>query len=144
MQGWIERSDTHGDVLVRRGRGLVTAVVDIAGPDGEPCPFVRVEIDCERPPGGPRAVRYRVHPLLPGDDPLAGQARRAQAEGIPVEWTVRWVRHDWIPIDLPVTSLDLMSDATAFLAGLQVGTLVDAALDSAWATLLSDGSGDLS
>lgn len=142
MQGWIEQDGRHGHVLVRRGRGLVTAVVQLTADGDDDEGFVRVEIDCERPAGRPRAVRYRVHPVLPGGDPLVVDARRAQAEGLPVEWTVRWVRHDWIPADLPVTSLDLAADATAVLAGLVLVAPAETSVDEEWIALLTDGSGD--
>jgi hypothetical protein len=36
-----------------------------------------------------------------------------------VEWTVQWHRHDWVPDDLPIASLNLATDARAALAGLE-------------------------
>ena len=33
-------------------------------------------------------------------------------------WTVQWHRHDWIPGDLPIGSLNLATDARSILSGL--------------------------
>lgn len=139
MQRWIENTADRGEVLVRTGRGVVTAVVDLGDGEG-PGAWLRIEIDCERPPDRPRAVRYRVHPRISQDDPLAERAWQALRQGVPVEWTVRWVRHDWIPAELPIASLDLATDAMAVLAGLAVGVRAEAGADPDWAWIGADDS----
>ena len=59
-----------------------------------------------------------------------------------VEWTVRWVRHDWVPDNLPITSLDLATDTVAALTGLVLQPRPQDAVDAEWAALLTEGSAD--
>ena len=119
MQAWLETDDRGRQVLVRSGTGVVTAVIPIgeADPAGGHVLY-RVEIYCDAPHGRPGAIRYTVHPLVTGADGLLRVARTALDEVWAVEWTVRWHRHDWIPADLPIASLNLATDTQAALVGL--------------------------
>ena len=119
MQAWFETDASGRQYLVRTGTGVVTAIapVGIAGPD-DTHTLMRVEIYCDAPHGRPGAIRYSAHPLVSSSDPLLRVARTALDEVWAVEWTVQWHRHDWIPADLPISSLNLATDARAALVGL--------------------------
>jgi hypothetical protein len=122
MHSWLEVDDEGREFLVRRGTGIVTAVLPLGRASVS---LVRVEIQCDAPVGSPRAVKYSVHPLLVAADPLLAVAIRALDTTSVVDWTVEWHRHDWIPGDLPVSSLNLTTDARARLAGLDPVALPD-------------------
>ena len=119
MQTWVAPDDRGRQYLVRTGTGVVTAVtpVGIVGPDGHH-PLYRVEIQCDTPRGRPRAIRYSVHPLVPSGGAVYNAALEAWEQVWPVGWTVEWHRHDWIPDDLPIGALDLVTDARSVLVGL--------------------------
>lgn len=119
MQAWIEVDDRGRQYLVRTGTGVVTAVapVGIVGPDGE-YEFYRVEIFCDAPHGRPGAIRYSAHALVGVGERLWHVAVEALDRVWPVIWTVQWRRHDWIPDDLPIVSLDLATDARGLLVAL--------------------------
>lgn len=119
MQAWFETDAAGRQYLVRTGTGVVTAIgpVGVAGPD-DTHTLYRVEIYCDAPHGRPGAIRYTAHPTVASDDPLLAVARRALDEVWAVEWTVQWHRHDWIPVELPISALNLATDARAVLAAL--------------------------
>ncbi len=120
MQSWLEIDERGRQYLVRTGTGVVTAVVPLGQPDPSGAhALYRVEIYCDAPHGRPGAIRYSTHPVVSGADPLIEVARRALDDVWAVEWTVQWHRHDWIPGDLQVSSLNLASDTTATLAALE-------------------------
>lgn len=121
VRAWIEHDEQGREFLLRTGRGVVTAVapVGIVAPDGEHTLY-RVEIAVEPTPGRARAIRYSVHPILRADDPMFGTAILAWDTSAPVAWTVAWHRHDWIPADLPVTALNLVTDARCLLGELSL------------------------
>ena len=106
--------------------GVVTAVapVGIAGPDDSHSLY-RVEIYCDAPHGRPGAIRYSTHPIVSSSDPLLESARAALDDVLAVVWTVQWHRHDWIPDNLPIASLNLATDARAVLTSLDAVALPD-------------------
>lgn len=116
MQAWISLDDAGREILTRSGIGRVTAVAAV-GDAHEPAQVYRVEIECE-PRVRPRAVRIRAHGLLAADDPLVVTALDAEQYGWPVDWTITWVRHPWVPDHLPISSLDLATDARATVLAL--------------------------
>ena len=119
MQAWLETDDRGRQVLVRSGTGVVTAVVPVGVEDADDShALYRVEIYCDAPHGRPGAIRVSTHPLVSAADPLLAVARQALDDVWAVEWTVQWHRHDWVPDDLPISSLNLATDARAALAGL--------------------------
>jgi hypothetical protein len=142
MQSWIELDEDRGQVLVRQGVGTVTAVVNLSDSADPAMGLVRVEMDCPPPPGRPRAIRFRVRPVAAADSPLAAAALQAVEAEAMVEWTVRWVRHDWVPTHLPITSLDLATDTVAALTGLVLQPRPQDAVDAEWVALLADGSAE--
>jgi hypothetical protein len=119
MQAWLEVDGQGRQYLVRTGTGVVTAVapVGITGPDDSHALY-RVEIYCDAPHGRPGAIRYSTHPIVSSGDPLLDRARAALTDVWAVAWTVQWHRHDWVPDDLPIASLNLMTDARALLTAL--------------------------
>ncbi len=120
MRAWVEADDQNREYLVRTGTGLVTAVVPIGivGP-GNTHTFYRVEIYCDAPGGRPGAIRYSVHPVVAADDELFEVASGALHDVWPIVWSAQWHRHDWIPVDLPIASLNLATDARCILAALE-------------------------
>ena len=118
MQSWVETDGPGRQYLIRTGTGVVTAVVPVAGDPDRPASFSRVEIYCDAPHGRPGAIKYSAHPLVEIGSPLHRVALEAFDQVWPVVWTVQWHRHDWIPGDLPITSLNLGADARSVLAAL--------------------------
>lgn len=118
MQSWVETDDRGRQFLVRSGTGVVTAVVPLGFDPEAGSTFFRVEIYCDAPHGRPGAIRYSAHPVVESGHPLHRAAVEALDEVWPVAWTVAWHRHDWIPAELPIGSLNLSSDARSVLVVL--------------------------
>jgi|JI10StandDraft_1071094.scaffolds.fasta_scaffold25405_6 hypothetical protein len=119
MQAWVEADERGREYLVRTGTGVVTAVVPvgIVGPDDRHT-FFRVELYCDAPHGRPGAIRYSAHPIVAAEDEGCRTALAALNDVWPVVWTVEWHRHEWIPAELPIASLNLVTDARCVLAAL--------------------------
>jgi hypothetical protein len=118
MQTWVETDGQGRQYLVRTGTGVVTAVVPVGGEPDREASFSRVEIYCDAPHGRPGAIKYSAHPLVETGHPLHRAALESLDQVWPVVWTVEWHRHDWIPGDLPIASLNLGTDARSILAAL--------------------------
>ena len=116
MHAWVELDERGQQFLVRQGTGTVTAVA-ACGPDGN---AYRVEIACDVPPGWSRAIRYTVQAQVADTHPLLPAAMAAEDSGARVAWAVTWHRHEDVPGDLPITSLDLTTDAVSRLTELHV------------------------
>ena len=123
METRIERDDTGRECLVRRGIGIVTSIVPVGiiDPTGQATAH-RVAITCEVPTGRAGSIRFTAHPIVDAGDPLLDVAVDAQRSGIEVEWTARWERHAWIEPDVPISMLNLVTDAHSSL--LQIGPLL--------------------
>jgi hypothetical protein len=119
MQTWVDVDIRGRQFLVRTGTGVVTAVVPvgIVGPDEDRTSY-RVEIYCDAPHGRPGAIRYSVHPIVASVSELHREAADALEQVWPIVWTVEWHRHDWIPDDLPIGALNLVTDARSILTSL--------------------------
>jgi hypothetical protein len=119
MQTWVDVDSRGRQFLVRTGTGVVTAVVPvgIVGPDEDRTSY-RVEIYCDAPHGRPGAIRYSVHPIVASVSELHREAVDALEQVWPIVWTVEWHRHDWIPDDLPIGALNLVTDARSILTSL--------------------------
>lgn len=140
MRSWVEVDEHDRQYVVRAGTGLITAVVPIGIADsGDLCELYRVEISCDVPNGRSSAVRYSAHPVVAAQDPLADFAFAALGNVWAVAWTIEWRRHEWVPDEVPVGSLDLASDARCLLVGLdrarlpEVVDLSVTGLSSMWA-----------
>lgn len=130
MQAWITRDADGSEVLVRSGTGRVTAVLAVGEAD-EPALMYRVEIECDSPRGRVRSIRYTAHALIPAHDPRAVVAMEAERSGEQMQWAIEWHRHAWVPAALPVSSLDLATDARACLVELAPARVdTDASLGS--------------
>lgn len=140
MQGWIESDAAGREVLVRTGTGVVTAIV-LLGVDGDGPAQYRVEIYCDAPHGRPGAIRYSAHPTVPSGHPLLAVAQSALDEVWAVAWTIQWHRHEWVPDELPIMSLNLASDARNVLVELE-RVIVPEAVDALGAIIDDFAAGD--
>lgn len=120
MQSWI--SD-DGRILSRSGRGRVAAVVTPG--DDDRVAMIKVEIEVAARPGQARAIRLFVAGLTEAGSPAHQEALRAHEESAAVDWTIRWTPHSWVPAQVPITSLTLDTDTTAFLEEIQVVEVLD-------------------
>lgn len=115
MQAWVMADSQGREYLVRSGRGWVKALV----PDGASSQMtLRAEIECERPPGRSRSIRYTTVGLMDADDPLVSVAEAAEISGELVHWTIEWHRHSEVPDHLPINVLNLAPDTRATVTGL--------------------------
>ncbi len=121
MKAWIEADDAGRQFLSRAGEGIVVSVspVGIAGPDGDYL-FHLIALDCDH---GPNGVRVRVRAQIATEDPLYAIGCSAFDDGYPMVWAVQWHRHDWVPGELPIVSLDLATDAVGRLVELRAADL---------------------
>lgn len=113
MSSWIEVDATGNEYLVRSGSGSVLSLtpVGLVGPYDEHT-FYLVELEV-RELSPPAALHYRaVGHVRRGDGPFS-LLQQAWSEGSPVSWVMRWQRHDWVPRELPVLSLDHVADTRA-------------------------------
>ncbi len=132
MDTRIEVDDAGRECLVRRGWGLVTSVapVGIIDPAGLATSH-RITITCEVVAGRAGSIRFAAYPIVGAGSPLLDVALAAHHDGLPVEWQARWSRHAWIAADLPVSALNLVTDASCTLLALTVRTedgLIDIAI----------------
>lgn len=119
MQAWLAHDERGRSYLVRAGSGVVTAVVPVGEPTAEGThTWYRVELSVDRPPGRPRSIRLTTHGQVLAGDPLLEQAAMAELDAGHVVWQIEWHRHDWIPGDLDITSLDLSTDTVPRLVAL--------------------------
>lgn len=119
METRIERDDAGRECLVRSGVGMVTAVapVGIIDPTGLSTEH-RVAIVCEVPTGRAGSIRFTAHLIVDAGDPLLHIAEDALRTASDVAWTARWERHAWIEPDVPISMLNLITDARASLLAL--------------------------
>jgi hypothetical protein len=130
MQTWVDVDIRGRQYLVRTGTGVVTTVVPvgIVGPEDDLTSY-RVEIYCDAPHGRPGAIRYSVHPIVSSMSEMHREAQDALEQVWPIVWTVEWHRHDWIPDDLPIGALNLVTDARSILTGLDRVALPEPAFE---------------
>ena len=117
MRAWIEADEAGRQFLSRAGEGTVVSVspVGIAGPDGDDV-FHMIELDCDQARVG---VRVRVRAQVATEHEHFDMARTAFDDGRPRRWVVQWHRHEWVPAELPITSLDLATDAVGRLVEIR-------------------------
>lgn len=113
MRAWIEIDESGSQFLVRRGTGLVTAVSDL----GRGCAVVVVEIDVDVPSAS-RSIRYSIQVRVPDTHQALPTARHAEQAEARIAWAVEWHRHEGVPSELPITSLNLTTDAVPRLTDL--------------------------
>lgn len=130
MRAWIDLDDQGREYLTRVGSGIVLAVTPVGDlgvvalghddiDDAQQTPeFHRVAILVDAITGGSPAVRFQATAVVPSDSELLTLAQRAMADEESYGWTIQWHRHDYVPGDLPIESLDLANDARGFLVEL--------------------------
>ena len=115
MKAWI--SDTSGSTsLVRTGTGVVTAVAvaPVRHPGDAADSLVEIAVQAVTP----KAIRVTVKATCPRDSELALRAAHLAESGEEVAWLIEWRRLPGIPDEIPITDLQLRTDATAYLLAL--------------------------
>lgn len=131
MRAWIDLDDQGREYLTRVGSGIVLAVTpvgdlglvtlghdDLDDSQAGAAQFHRIAILVDALTGGSPAVRFQATAVIPSDSELLEVAHRAMSDEESYSWTIQWHRHDYVPGDLPIESLDLANDARGFLVEL--------------------------
>lgn len=116
VRTWIGYDALGTSFLVRMGRGVVTAITHAR----DNLDHLIVEIDVDKPIRSPRALRVRVKGRAEREQLAADIARDALASGEPTEWVIEWHRKAEVPSSVPITDLDLASDAVGRLVSMDV------------------------
>lgn len=108
--------DPHGrEYLTYEGSGWITSV----NPTDPSSSAYRVEILCRRPSSVSGSLRTFVTATIPAQHDLLDEVLLHEATGSEVEWLMQWHRHDHVPAEIPVTSLDLSTDGVGHLHDLR-------------------------
>lgn len=133
MRAWIDIDGSGRQYLTRVGSGLVLSVTPIGdlGPvrplansltdDSltlEAAPFHRIAILIDGASGASSAIRFQASAIIATDDPMFATAMEAIRDEESYSFTIEWHRHDYVPVDLPIESLDLAHDARGVLVEL--------------------------
>jgi hypothetical protein len=133
MRAWIDIDGSGRQYLTRVGTGLVLSVTPIGdlGPvhplasslTGDPlgtnsAPFHRIAILIDGASGSSAAIRFQASAVIATDDPMFATAMEAIRDEESYSFTIEWHRHDYVPDDLPIDSLDLMHDTRGILVEL--------------------------
>jgi hypothetical protein len=120
MTSWIEVDDKGLEFLVRSGSGSVLSLtpVGLVGPN-DVHTFYLVELEV-REPSPPAALHYRAVGHVRRDEGPFTLLHRAWSEGSLVSWVMRWRRHEWVPNELPLLSLDHVADTRAEVIDIQM------------------------
>lgn len=118
MRTWIGYDAVGASFLVRMGRGVVTAITHAR----DNLDHLVIEIDVDKPIRNPRALCIRVKGRAEQEQRAAAVARDALASGESTEWVIEWHRNAEVPSTVPITDLDLASDAVGRLVSMDVVT----------------------
>jgi len=133
MRAWIDIDGSGRQYLTRVGSGLVLSVTPIGdlGPvrplsesltdDSvamSAAPFHRIAILIDGAAGGSPAIRFQASALIATDDPMFATAMEAIRDEESYSFTIEWHRHEFVPANLPIESLDLAHDARGVLVEL--------------------------
>lgn len=111
--------DEHA--ITRTGAGLVTAVVPVGTIDADGiADLYRVEIAVIPPSHRPNAIRYSIHAHVVPADPIYPAAMIALYGAHPHAWTMRWIRNDGVPADIPVHRLNMFTQMQHRLLRLEL------------------------
>lgn len=115
MRAWISE-DAGASTLLRTGLGVVTAVAVAPSrfPDDPRNSLVEIAVSAVTP----KAIRVTVKAQCPRDSELALRAAHLAESGEEVAWLVEWRRLPEIPAQIPITDLQLRTDAAAYLLAL--------------------------
>jgi hypothetical protein len=81
-------------------------------------PFHRIAILIDGAAGGSPAIRFQASALIATDDPMFATAMEAIRDEESYSFTIEWHRHEFVPANLPIESLDLAHDARGVLVEL--------------------------
>ncbi len=115
MRSWVDLDVQKRQFLSREGSGWVSAVV----PTDPSLEAFRVEILCRLPEHWSPALRTMITAIIPAGHPLMPAVCAYEANGNEVAWSIQWHRHDDVPADIPVTSLNLATDTVSQLQELR-------------------------
>ena len=133
MRAWIDIDSSGRQYLTRVGSGLVLSVTPIGDlgpihPLGEsltddapamtPAPFHRIAILIDGAAGSSPAIRFQASAIIATDDPMFATAMEAIRDEESYSFTIEWHRHEYVPAELPIESLDLALDTRGFLVEL--------------------------
>lgn len=133
MRAWIDTDSSGRQYLTRVGSGLVLSVTPIGDLGPVPplagsltddslamtmAPFHRIAILIDGAAGGSPAIRFQASALIATDDPMFVTAMEAIRDEESYSFTIEWHRHEYVPADLPIESLDLTHDARGILVEL--------------------------
>lgn len=116
VRTWVGYDALGTSFLVRMGRGVVTAITHAR----DNLDQLIVEIDVDKSVRSPRALCIRVKGRTEREQRAAVVARDALASGKPTEWVIEWHRNAEVPSSVPITDLDLGSDAVGHLVSMDV------------------------
>ncbi len=134
MQAWIDLDDLGRQFLTRVGSGVVLSVTPIGdlGPvrplsnaSTADCPGLtsaawhRIAILIDGAAGSTSAIRFRASAIIATDDPMYETAMDAIRHEEPCGFTIEWHRHEYMPAELSIDSLDLAVDAHGILVRLE-------------------------
>lgn len=126
MRSWVDLDADGRQFLAREGSGWVMAVV----PTDPSLEAFRVEILCRLPEHWSAALRTTVTAVIPAGHPLMAEVHAHEASGAEVAWSMQWHRHDDVPAEIPVTSLDLAHDTASRLHELRPVAVVESTLEA--------------
>ena len=133
MRAWIDIDGFGRQYLTRVGSGLVLSVTPIGdlGPvhpmadsltdDAvvmSAAPFHRIAILIDGAASASPAIRFQASAIIATDDPMFAIAMEAIRDEEPYSFTIEWHRHEYVPDDLPIESLDLAHDTRGVLVEL--------------------------
>ncbi|MDP2013715.1 MAG: hypothetical protein Q8L05_05765 [Actinomycetota bacterium] len=120
MLGWVEDDADGRSVLMRSGLGRIASLLPVgSGDEHEEHLFHTVVIEVEPTPGRPRSVRLSTKARVIEGAALHREAQAGLADQEKRAWLIAWHRHSWVPVEVPITSLDLQSDTQAWLVSLE-------------------------
>jgi hypothetical protein len=133
MRAWIDIDGSGRQYLTRVGSGLVLSVTPVGDlgpvyPLSESltddsvalvaAPFHRIAILIDGAASGSPAIRFQASALIATDDPMFMTAMEAIRDEESYSFTIEWHRHEFVPANLPIESLDLAHDTRGVLVEL--------------------------
>lgn len=134
MRAWIDVDDLGREFLTRVGSGVVLSVTPIGDlgsvrplsnastadcPGLTSAPWHRIAILIDGVAGSTSAIRFRASAIISTDDPMYETAMDATRHEEPCGFTIEWHRHEYMPAELSIDSLDLAVDAHGILVRLE-------------------------
>jgi hypothetical protein len=134
LQAWIDVDDLGRQFLTRVGSGVVLSVTPI-GDLGSvrslsnvlnddrsaltSAAWHRIAILIDGSAASTSAIRFRASAIIATDDPMYETAMDAIRHEKLCGFTIEWHRHEYMPAELSIDSLDLAVDAHGILVRLE-------------------------